>query len=65
MALLVSVEELAEELRVSRSTVNRLVRAGLPHIKIGRLVRFRMDRVVAFLDREASDRKRLVRRRRP
>ena len=57
-----TIGDLAEELRVSKSTVHRMMRGGLPHIKVGRLVRFKKDRIEAYLDRMSSDRVRLIRR---
>ena len=54
--------EVAELLKVSGSTVKRMIRAGMPHIKIGRAVRFRRDRVEAYVDRLSSERQRLIRR---
>ena len=65
MAALVTIDELAYELHVSKSTIHRLVRAGLPHVRIGRLVRFRKDRVEDYLDMASSGRTPLVKRRRP
>lgn len=59
---ILTIGDLAKELQVSESTVRRLMRAGLPHIKVGRLVRFKKDRVEKYLDRMSSDRLRLVRR---
>jgi len=60
--IFVTIDELAFELHVSKSTIRRLVKKGLPHIKLGRLVRFKKDRVEAYLDRMSSDRSRLIRR---
>ena len=57
-----TIGDLAKELQVSESTVRRLMRAGLPHFKVGRLTRFRKDRVEKYLDRNSSERHRLVRR---
>ena len=57
-----TIDQLAAELQVSRSTIHRLVHAGLPRQKVGRSVRFRMDRVVAYLDKVSSGRRALVSR---
>jgi len=57
-----TIGDLAKELQVSESTVHRMMRGGLPHFKVGRLVRFKKDRVEKYLDRTSSDRARLVRR---
>ncbi|HUT08645.1 MAG TPA: helix-turn-helix domain-containing protein [Candidatus Latescibacteria bacterium] len=59
---ILTIGDLAKELQVSESTIFRWLRAGLPHIKIGRLVRFKKDRVEKYLDRMSSDRHRLIRR---
>ena len=60
---ILTIGDLAKELRVSESTVRRLMRAGMPCIKLGRMVRFKVDRVEKYLDRMSSERHRLVRRR--
>jgi excisionase family DNA binding protein len=62
MPLLATIEDLSKLLQVSESTIHRLVKAGLPCIKLGRLTRFRVDRVEKYLDRMSSERVRLVRR---
>lgn len=59
---ILTLGEVAELLKVSESTVHRMVKAGLPRIKIGRATRFRMDRVQAYIDRLSSERHRLIRR---
>lgn len=59
---ILTIGDLAKELQVSESTVRRMMRGGLPHFKVGRLVRFKKDRVEKYLDRMSSDRVRLVRR---
>jgi len=59
---ILTIGDLAKELQVSESTVHRMMRGGLPYIKVGRLVRFKKDRVEKYLDRTSSDRIRLVRR---
>lgn len=52
-ALLTS-DELAESLKVSRSKLDELVRSGLPHLRVGATRRFEFERVLAYL-REQSD----------
>jgi len=42
--------DLCAELSISRPTAERLVAQGLPHLKIGRLVRFSLPRVLAWLE---------------
>jgi len=59
---ILTIGDLAKELQVSESTVHRMMRGGLPHFKVGRLVRFKKDRVEKYLDRMSSDRHRLIRR---
>jgi excisionase family DNA binding protein len=49
---LVDRESLAEYLRLSTDTIDRLVKAGkLPCVRIGHQVRFTLDDVEAFLER--------------
>lgn len=62
MGLLITIDELAFELHVSKSTIHRLMKGGLPCVKLGRLVRFKQDKVSEYLDRMSSDRTPLVRR---
>jgi excisionase family DNA binding protein len=47
---------LCRELGISRPTAERLVAQGMPHLKIGRLVRFSMQRVVAWLEQRGGAR---------
>lgn len=47
----VSTAGLMEILNISRSTVNRLVDRGLPHIWVGAVRRFPMDKVIDWLER--------------
>jgi excisionase family DNA binding protein len=59
---ILTIGDLAKELQVSESTVHRMMRGGLPHFKVGWLVRFKKDRVEKYLDRMSSERHRLIRR---
>lgn len=59
---ILTLEDVAKLLKVSESTIYRMVKAGMPCIKIGRAVRFRMDKVQAHLDRLSTERHRLIRR---
>ena len=59
---ILTLEDVAKLLKVSESTVYRMVKAGMPCIKIGRAVRFRVDKVQAYLDRLSNERHTLVRR---
>ncbi|MBY0316343.1 MAG: helix-turn-helix domain-containing protein [Bdellovibrionales bacterium] len=49
---LVSKEQLSEKLDISVSFVNKLMRIeGLPHVKLGKLVRFRISDIQSWLQR--------------
>jgi predicted DNA-binding transcriptional regulator AlpA len=48
---LVNKNQLAQHLRFSESYINKLMNFGLPRIKAGRAVRFRISEVMAWLDR--------------
>jgi excisionase family DNA binding protein len=48
--------ELCRELAISRPTAERLVAAGMPHLKVGRLVRFSLPRVIAWLEQQGGRR---------
>lgn len=50
MKLLTSAE-LAAELGVSITTVRRLIAAGMPALRLGRIYRFRLEQVLAWLER--------------
>lgn len=60
---LLTIDQLAEELQVSERTISRMVKAGLPCIRIGRAIRFRKESIDRYLDRLEEDRVRLVQRR--
>jgi excisionase family DNA binding protein len=48
---LVAINELAQQLGMSVRNIRRLVsERSIPHYKLGRLVRFDVDEVVAWLD---------------
>jgi excisionase family DNA binding protein len=49
-----STGELMETLSISRSTVNRMVKRGLPHIRVGAVRRFPMVQVVEWLKEKTS-----------
>ena len=55
--------DVAELLKVSERTIHRMVRAGLPCFRIGRAVRFRKDRVQAYIERLSNERHPLIIRR--
>ena len=51
MDRLLSTKEVADLLSCCEKTVGRLRESGtIPHVRVGRLVRFRPDAVEAFLD---------------
>lgn len=60
--MLLTIDQLTKELQISESSIYRLIRAGLPHFKIGRAIRFDLDRVNDYLVRFHSGRVRLVTR---
>lgn len=52
MERLLTVSETAECLRISTRKLRDLTSSGqLPHLRIGRAVRFRQDAIAAYLDR--------------
>lgn len=52
---LLTVDEIAADLRVSRMTIYRLVHAGaLPSLRIGRTIRIRRSAYATYLRQEAS-----------
>ena len=51
----VSTSELMDTLSISRSTVNRMVKRGLPHVWVGAVRRFPMVQVLEWLkERKAT-----------
>jgi excisionase family DNA binding protein len=49
----ITKNELAQHLRVSVSLINRLMsEEGLPHLKMGRTVRFRLDNIYEWFHRK-------------
>ena len=48
----VSTQGLMETLNISRSTVSRLVRRGMPHIWLGSVRRFSINAVVEWLKKD-------------
>ena len=60
---LVTAKEIARELHCSVSTVYGLTsRREIPCVRVGHLVRFSLERVLAALDRNATDAPALVSR---
>lgn len=51
MARLLTADEVAEQLRVGKSFIYDQARAGhLPHVRVGRYVRFHQDDLDAWID---------------
>ncbi len=55
MEALMTPNELRQYLNVSRSTLSRMLDAGLPHFGRGRLRRFELEEVLAFYDAADSE----------
>lgn len=47
--ILIDTEELAEQLSLSKSTIIKLRKEGLPIVKIGDSIRFNVDEVIEFI----------------
>ncbi len=55
-ATLITVDELAEILRVPRGWIYERTRLGkIPHVRLGRLVRFKASEVISHFERKASN----------
>jgi excisionase family DNA binding protein len=52
MPNLLTAKELAEKLSVSHMTIHRLRKKGLPVIKLGRSVRFDLEKVSVWIDEQ-------------
>lgn len=46
--------EVRERLGVSRGTINNWKKRGLPHLKMGRCVRFNIEQVLAWISEKQS-----------
>ena len=53
---LLSATELAAWLRISKPSLLRLVRAGMPHMMVGEMYRFERAAVVAWLEQRKNER---------
>ena len=54
MATLINVKELSTALNLSRFRIYRMVEAGgIPHVRIGRTVRFDPDKVDRWLEKKS------------
>ncbi|MGI6307758.1 MAG: helix-turn-helix domain-containing protein [Dethiobacteria bacterium] len=47
-----TIEEVAEMLKVARSTVYKFKEMGLPFIKLGKVIRFELKDVVNWVDQQ-------------
>lgn len=52
MPNLLTAKELAEKLSVSHMTLHRLRKKGLPVIKVGRSVRYDLEKVIAWIEKQ-------------
>lgn len=52
---ILTIDELAEYLKVSRVTINRLRDRGLPWFKVGKNVRFKKNEVLKWLDEQQEN----------
>lgn len=50
---LITKEKLAAHLGVSKSMINKLMTKGLPIVKIGRSVRFDLNKVMPWIERRS------------
>jgi len=50
-------QELKDWLKVSIPTIDRLMKQGMPHIKIGKAVRFELDEVIKWLKEQQNNEK--------
>lgn len=50
-----STGELMETLSISRSTINRLVKRGLPHIWVGSIRRFPLQEIIKWLKNDQQE----------
>lgn len=51
---MMSAQQLADYLNVTRATVYNLMKRGLPSVKVGRARRFRLADVEAWLDQQEN-----------
>ena len=51
MELLLTLKQLSDKLQISRSTIDRWRKEGLPYIKMGRCIRFKEKEVTEWLAR--------------
>ena len=46
--------DLAKELNISIASIDRLMAKGMPYLKIGKSVRFDLEKVINYLEREVK-----------
>lgn len=51
---LLTKKELAEVLKISEVSVNRYLTQGMPHIKVGRNVRFQLEEVLEWFKKRGE-----------
>jgi excisionase family DNA binding protein len=50
----ITTEELAEKLKVTRQTISNWRKEGLPFLKLGRAVRFDLDKVKEWIEKKGA-----------
>lgn len=53
--VLLTIKELADELKVSKSTINRLLAKGMPKIYVGGQLRFKFDEIETWLENNSKN----------
>lgn len=53
---LVTPQQLADYLQISRATIQRHITRGMPHERLGASIRFKLDDVMSWLRNQASAR---------
>jgi excisionase family DNA binding protein len=48
-------KELADYLKVSVGTIDRMMKLGLPHLKLKGAVRFEKQKVISWLEKEVKE----------
>lgn len=55
MAKLITIKELQETYSISRSTIDRWRKEGLPYVKVGRGVRFDENEVILWIQKNKQN----------
>lgn len=55
MSQLLTEDELAKELKVSRNFLWTLRKKGLPHLRLGRTVRYEFQAVLDWIDKDVEE----------